>query len=85
MEMWEADYVPKYNEYMQSVKEKERARIEKELQNAQKQLQAQIGKLSNQNFVTRAPEAVVNLEREKKAKLEALIDNLKLSLENLGK
>ena len=65
--------------------EKERARIGKELQNAEKQLQAQIGKLSNQNFVTRAPEAVVNAEREKKAKLEALIENLKLSLENLGK
>ncbi len=65
--------------------EKERARIEKELQNAQKQLQAQIGKLSNQNFVTRAPEAVVNLEREKKTKLEGLIENLKRSLENLGK
>ena len=65
--------------------EKEKARIEKELANAAKQLQAQIGKLSNQNFVTRAPEAVVNVEREKKAKLEALIENLKLSLENLGK
>ena len=65
--------------------EKERARIGKELANAEKQLQAQIGKLSNQNFVTRAPEAVVNAEREKKAKLEALIENLKLSLENLGK
>ena len=65
--------------------EKERARIEKELQNAEKQLAAQIGKLSNQNFVTRAPEAVVNAEREKKAKLEALIENLKVSLENLGK
>ena len=65
--------------------EKERARIEKELANAEKQLAGQIGKLSNQNFVTRAPEAVVNAEREKKAKLEALIENLKLSLENLGK
>ena len=65
--------------------EKEKARIEKELQNAEKQLAGQIGKLSNQNFVTRAPEAVVNAEREKKAKLEALIENLKLSLENLGK
>jgi len=64
--------------------EKERARINKELANAEKQLQAQIGKLSNQNFVTRAPEAVVNVEREKKAKLEALIENLKLSLESLG-
>ena len=65
--------------------EKERARLQKELANAEKQLQAQIGTLSNQNFVTRAPEAVVNVEREKKAKLEALIENLKLSLEHLGK
>ena len=64
--------------------DKERARIAKELANAEKQLQAQIGKLSNQNFVTRAPEAVVNVEREKKAKLEALIENLKVSLASLG-
>ncbi len=65
--------------------EKEKARIEKELANAEKQLAAQNGKLANQNFVTRAPAHVVDLEREKKAKLEALIANLKLSLENLGK
>ena len=64
--------------------EKERARLEKELANAAKQLQAQIGKLSNQNFVTRAPEAVVNAEREKQAKLEALIENLKLNLSHLS-
>ncbi len=64
--------------------DKERARIEKELANAEKQLAAQIGKLSNQNFVTRAPEAIVNIEREKKAKLEALMENLKASLASLG-
>ncbi len=64
--------------------EKERARLQKELANAEKQLQAQNGKLSNQNFVTRAPEAVVNAERDKKVKLEALIENLKLGLSNLG-
>ena len=64
--------------------EKERARLNKELANAEKQLQAQIGKLSNQNFVTRAPEAVVNAEREKQAKLEALIENLKLNLSHLS-
>ena len=64
--------------------EKERARIAKELANAEKQLAAQIGKLSNQNFITRAPEAVVNTEREKKAKLEALIENLRASLASLG-
>ena len=64
--------------------EKEKARMEKELANAEKQLAGQIAKLSNENFVTRAPESVVNVEREKKAKLEALIDNLKASLASFG-
>ena len=64
--------------------EKEKARIARELENARQQLAAQIGKLANENFVARAPEAVVNTEREKKAKLEALIENLTLSLKNLG-
>ena len=65
--------------------EKEKARIRKELANAEKMLAGQNAKLANENFVSRAPEQVVNAEREKKAKLEALIENLKLSLENLGK
>ena len=64
--------------------EKERARMEKELANAKKQLDGQIAKLANENFVSRAPEKVVNAEREKKAKLEALIENLEESLKNLG-
>ena len=63
---------------------KERERIGRELANAKKQLDAQIGKLANENFVSRAPEAVVNAEREKKTKLEALIENLEVSLKNLG-
>ncbi len=64
--------------------EKERARMEKELANAKKQLDGQNTKLANENFVSRAPEKVVNAEREKKAKLEALIENLEESLKNLG-
>ncbi len=64
--------------------EKERARLAKELANAEKQLLGQIAKLANQNFVTRAPEAVVNVEREKQTKLEALIENLKANLSHLG-
>ncbi len=44
--------------------EKERARMEKELANAKKQLDGQNAKLANENFVSRAPEKVVNAERE---------------------
>ena len=64
--------------------EKERARMEKELANAKKQLDGQNAKLANENFVSRAPEKVVNAEREKKEKLEALTENLEESLKNLG-
>ncbi len=60
--------------------EKEIQRIEKELEKSEKLLASQIAKLSNENFVSRAPESVVNVEREKKSKLEALIVNLKQSL-----
>ncbi len=63
--------------------EKEIARIEKELEKSEKLLASQIAKLSNENFVSRAPENVVNVEREKKSKLEALIANLKQSLSDL--
>lgn len=64
--------------------EKERARIRAELEKSEKLLEAQDRKLANQNFVTRAPESVVNIEREKKAKLESLIENLKKNLAELS-
>ncbi len=64
--------------------DKERARLRKELEKAQKDLTGQNAKLANENFVSRAPEQVVNAEREKKARLEALIENLTQSLEKLG-
>ena len=64
--------------------EAERARLNKALANAEKGLQAQHAKLANPNFVSRAPEKVVNTEREKQANLEALIANLKESLARLG-
>ena len=62
--------------------EKERARIEKELAKAKKDIESQEKKLSNENFVSRAPEAVVNAEREKLAKAQALAANLEESLKN---
>ena len=41
------------------------------------------GKLKNENFVSRAPENVVNAEREKVAKAKALIENLEQTLASL--
>ena len=56
----------------------------KEMEKAQNGLRITENKLKNEKFVANAPEAVVNAEREKKAKLEALIENLKESLKQLG-
>ena len=64
--------------------EKERARIEKELARARKDIEGQERKLANENFVSRAPEAVVNAEREKLQKAIALAANLEESLKNFG-
>ena len=58
---------------------KELERIGKELEKARKNLAALEGKLSNEKFVARAPEAVVNAEREKAAKARDLIAQLEES------
>ena len=64
---------------------KELERIEKELEKAQKNLAGIEGKLNNQNFTARAPEAVVAAERDKAAKAQALIMQLQQSAEALRK
>jgi len=64
---------------------KEIARITKELEGAKKFLNSLEAKLSNEKFVSRAPEAVVNAEREKAAKHRDLIAQLEQSLEAMQK
>ena len=64
---------------------KEIARITKELEAAKKFLASLEGKLSNEKFVSRAPEAVVAAEREKAAKHRDLIAQLEQSLEAMQK
>jgi valyl-tRNA synthetase len=64
---------------------KEIARITKELEAAKKFLASLEGKLSNEKFVSRAPEAVVAAEREKAAKHRDLIAQLEQSLAAMNK
>ena len=59
--------------------EKELVRIAKEKANAEKQLAGIENKLSNQGFLAKAPEAVVNGAKEDAAKLRALIEKLDAS------
>ncbi|MGM9523935.1 MAG: class I tRNA ligase family protein, partial [Faecousia sp.] len=56
--------------------EKELARIAKEKEKTEKMLASIRGKLNNEGFVAKAPEAVVNAEREKAEKFEALLKQL---------
>ena len=65
--------------------EKEIARITKELEGARKFLTSLEGKLSNEKFVSRAPEAVVAAEKEKAAKTADLIAQLEQSLAAMQK
>ena len=64
---------------------KEIARITKELEGAKKFLNSLNGKLSNEKFISRAPEAVVAAEREKAVKYTDLIAQLEQSLEAMNK
>ena len=65
--------------------EKELARIAKEKENCLKQIAMFEGKLSNEIFVSRAPEKVVNDQREKLAKAKALLEQLEESEKRLKK
>ena len=56
--------------------EKEKARIAKELKKARGNLEQITKKLSNPGFLAKAPENVVNAEKERAEKLAALIAQL---------
>ena len=59
-------------------------RINKEIEKAQNGLRIVEQKLSNEKFVSRAPEAVVNAEKEKAEKFRELIAKLEESAKALG-
>ena len=55
---------------------KELERLSKEKEKIEGELKRVEGKLANENFVSRAPENVINAEREKKAKYQEMYSNL---------
>ena len=65
--------------------EAELKKLEGELQHAQGFLKTVMGKLNNERFVQNAPEAVVALERKKKADAEEKIKSLEESIATLKK
>ena len=64
--------------------DKERARIEKELAKANKNLESIRKRLANPNFVSKAPESVIAGVRESEGKAAALVSQLEESLATLG-
>ncbi|MCI8956333.1 MAG: valine--tRNA ligase [Eubacterium sp.] len=73
-------YMP-FAELVDIAKEKER--LEKEVQKLEKELARVNGMLSNQNFVSKAPEKKINEEKEKKAKYEQMMEQVKEQLARL--
>jgi len=62
----------------------ERTRLEKELAALDKQIAAVTGKLSNENFTTRAPAEVVQRERDRLAELKAKRETVAQAVAELG-
>lgn len=63
--------------------DKELGRLEKDLQKWQKELDRVNKKLSNENFVNKAPEHVINEEKEKQVKYQEKYDGVKARIEQL--
>jgi valyl-tRNA synthetase len=62
-------------------KKAEMARLQKEIDKLQGEVKRLDGKLSNANFVDRAPEAVVQKERDKLTEAQSALDNLQQQAE----
>ena len=63
--------------------DKERARLKDEIKKLESEIKRAEGKLSNKGFVDKAPEAVVNKEREKLEGYKDLLQKTKESLEEI--
>ncbi len=63
--------------------DKELERLEKDLQKWQKELDRVNKRLSNENFVNKAPEHVINEEKEKQVKYQEKYDGVKARIEQL--
>ena len=65
--------------------DKEIERLKKEKEKLEGEIKRVLGKLSNQGFVSKAPEKVVEEEREKQKKYEDMLDKVVERLESLTK
>ena len=59
--------------------DKELTRVAKEKENAQKEITRAEAQLSNEKFISRAPEAVINAQKEKLEQNRKLLTQLEMS------
>ena len=64
-------------------KEEEKAKLEAELKKAMAELKRAESMLANEKFVSKAPEALIQAEKEKVVKYTELIEKIQASLNNL--
>jgi valyl-tRNA synthetase len=64
--------------------DKERARLNKEIEKLQKDIQQIEGKLANEKFVSNAPEEIVEEQKSRKADAEFTIEKLHSALKQIG-
>ena len=65
-------------------REAELKRLRKDLENCEKEIKSTEGKLANKEFVSKAPEKVVNVEREKLARANERLLKIRESIRELG-
>ena len=63
--------------------EKEIERLKKEEARLEKEIARSMGMLNNENFISKAPEQKVNEEKEKLAKYEQMMEQVKERLKQL--
>ena len=63
---------------------KELERLQKEMERLEGELKRVAGKLANEAFVSKAPEKVINAEKEKQTKYQEMYDNIKERLNMLA-
>ena len=63
--------------------EKELKRLQKDKKDAEAELKRAKGKLSNEGFVSKAPEAVINGEKEKLVKYKEMLDAVLVRIDTL--
>ena len=83
MAKYTVDDIKEYRKKMDKDLEKEKARLTAEIERIEGEIARAEGKLNNQNFVAKAPQKLVDAEKEKVAKYQNMKAKCQEQLESL--